>query len=233
MSNQETYLRKQYLKLVETFKYQLSKHSIETDKIYNKYLPQIRKNKYWIKFHLSSIIIPLIIGGFLSFVAKDGGILKKYIFIPLYIGIFITLIILVKLIKQLKLKKEIATLFKEETDRIKEDFLDPGEKNLKKAAYLVVDLMIEEELGDRVLEIKRKSTPKVFNSFYDKLRVKYAQRIKAGCIKKNKNNKVNFHDIISYYERWYQNKHFKSRSGEERLKINLAKANQLRDDQRD
>lgn len=228
MNNQETHLRKKYLQLVQNFRYLLAKNTEDTDKLNNKYLPKFRKNRFWIKFHISNIIIPIFLGALLSVVtfyeALKGNIDKKYILYPLYVGIGVAIFIVYKLIRQLQLKKRLKNDYNGELANIQYQFLQPGERNLKQAAYLVVDLMIEEEIGNQVYEIKMKSSPKVFDQFYAKLRTKYATILKERSLKYSKSKTLTFNDIISYYDFWYDHRHSKSRSGEERLKANIARA---------
>ena len=60
MNNQETYLRKKYLQLVQNFRYLLAKNTEDTNKLNDKYLPKFRKNKFWIKFHITKKLFYLI-----------------------------------------------------------------------------------------------------------------------------------------------------------------------------
>lgn len=226
MNNQETHLRKKYLQLVQNFRYLLAKNTEDTDKLNNKYLPKFRKNRFWIKFHITNIILPIFLGALLSGVAINTGIDKKYTLYPLYAGIGIAIFIVYKLIRQLQLKKKLKNDYNGELANIQSQFLQPGERNLKQAAYLVVDLMIEEEIGNQVYEIKMKSSPKVFDQFYAKLRTKYATILKERSLKYSKSKTLTFNDIISYYDFWYDHRHSKSRSGEERLKANIARVRQ-------
>lgn len=226
MNNQETHLRKKYLQLVQNFRYLLAKNTEDTDKLNNKYLPKFRKNRFWIKCHITNIILPIFFGALLTGLFASNGIARDYILYPLYAGIVIALFIVYKLIRQLQLKKKLKTDYDGELANIQYQFLQPGERNLKQAAYLVVDLMIEEEIGNQVYEIKIKSSPKVFDQFYAKLRTKYATILKERSLKYNKSKTLTFNDIISYYDFWYDHRHSKSRSGEERLKTNIARTRQ-------
>lgn len=210
----ESTLRKKYRLLTESYYINYSLYTKKKDELENKYSLIVKKNKK--KFNIiRSILLFLILITIIIIIYKQNP-LQKIIVLGIVLGIdFLLVFFLIKLKKK---EKKILKIKQLELNYLYNQILLDAEKKLDEAAKLVIDLMIEEEHAKTLFNLRKTSDENTYKAALSKLKKIYAEKIK-NVLMTNKNEKISSRSITSFYDNWYNDKHFKEIDREQRLKL--------------
>lgn len=212
----ETPLRKRYRENIQVYKNNIGLYQEKNEEITNKYANKLWWNNFWTKMHWSDVgiftCLPLLLG---IVVAATSPYMSELIFVlslsPI-LGGFNVLLALNSKRKRRKIMKEIA----EERDIIKEKYWDKAQKQMEDTSKLVIDLMIEEEMGEELKNFKETHSREDYKAYYKDCVLKY-----ENLIKENKADKTP-HSIVAFYDNWHAQRTGESHgevSHEERLAL--------------
>lgn len=209
----ESTLRKKYKDYVAIYKENISLVKEKIEGIENEFENEFRKNKFWKLFHITNIPV---------FLALDvlSLLLQSFDFVRT-LCILLTLISIICLLNNKRIKKKIINDMNEKKIDIRVRYYEKANKALDDASKLVLPLMVEFEYKAKLEKYKESHSYEEFKACYIALIKRMRNSIKDEEAKKDS------YQLILYYDRWYADKigeHNDEVSHDERLAIAEAKA---------